>query len=306
MPDVDLSTLSGPDLRRLLDSTRARGQASLSYMILQEMADRRDAGGRKGRRRDGEPRTVALNLGEPEPADPFDAPPAPQADDPAGPLPGLEPGWSAAPPPRRGGWRLGLAAAAGFAGGVAATAAVALGAGWAPPGAESVPNLTPAQVMAELAAEPAPDPASAPPPPAAETPPAEALAVELAAVETTPEPIEAEAVEPPLAPPLPETAPAGEAAEAAAAADDCAAQPTPADRTICADPGLRALQRDLRRAYADALAAHEDRETLRARQLAWRDLRNPVDEPGALGAMYRERIRKLEAAAEAARRLRGA
>ena len=37
MPDFDLSTLSGPELRGLLDSTRQRGQAAQSYRILQEI-----------------------------------------------------------------------------------------------------------------------------------------------------------------------------------------------------------------------------------------------------------------------------
>ncbi|HEY2358745.1 MAG TPA: hypothetical protein VGH86_14930, partial [Phenylobacterium sp.] len=71
MLQVNLSTLSAPELRRLLDSTRERGQASLSYQILQEMAARRERGGRGGPRalftgrRPAEPRVIAVDLGDP-------------------------------------------------------------------------------------------------------------------------------------------------------------------------------------------------------------------------------------------------
>ena len=48
MLQVNLSNLSGPELRRLLDATRSRGEAALSYQILQEMAARREDGGLRG------------------------------------------------------------------------------------------------------------------------------------------------------------------------------------------------------------------------------------------------------------------
>jgi uncharacterized protein len=83
---------------------------------------------------------------------------------------------------------------------------------------------------------------------------------------------------------------------------ECAAQPTPADRLICADPELQRLQRDLRQAYAEALQAHQDRTLLRQRQLAWRDARSEVSDPRELARLYEERIRKLTAAAADARR----
>jgi uncharacterized protein len=81
----------------------------------------------------------------------------------------------------------------------------------------------------------------------------------------------------------------------------CGAEPTPADRTICAHPRLQRLQEDLRRAYADALAAHEDRAILRQRQLAWRDARSAVTDPERLAALYEDRIRKLDSATADAR-----
>jgi uncharacterized protein len=88
------------------------------------------------------------------------------------------------------------------------------------------------------------------------------------------------------------------------ATNACAAQPTPADREICASPELRRLQRELRRAYAEALQAHQDRALLRQHQLAWRDARNGVSDPGRLAKLYEQRIRKLNAATAEARRQR--
>jgi uncharacterized protein len=81
-----------------------------------------------------------------------------------------------------------------------------------------------------------------------------------------------------------------------AAAGGCAAQPTPADRAICGDAKLQRLQENLRQAYAEALAAHQDRALLRERQLAWRDARSEVSDPDRLARLYEERIRKLKAA----------
>jgi uncharacterized protein len=89
-----------------------------------------------------------------------------------------------------------------------------------------------------------------------------------------------------------------------AAAGACATAPTPADREICGDPKLRRLQGELRRAYTEALGAHQDRTLLRQRQLAWREARNTVTDPDRLARLYEERIRKLNAATAAARQQR--
>ena len=102
MPEVNLSTMSAPELRRLLDSTRARGEAALSYQILQEMAARREGRGRRGlflMRRPAKPRVIAVDLGDPmEPED--DLPPLPGIWRGLPPLGrGPEPGASAPPPP---------------------------------------------------------------------------------------------------------------------------------------------------------------------------------------------------------------
>jgi uncharacterized protein YecT (DUF1311 family) len=415
MPQVNLSTLSGPELRRLLDTTRERGQAALSYQILQEMAARREGRGRwslPGTRSRGEPRTIALNLGDPlEPEDelpplpawsfgdlesqasatpepepepvaaapalrrarrrktpPRPAPPpaaapadvTPDAD--LGPLPTLElrrprsvwdddPPAPPAKPARR--WALrppaqkplrrppaleGLRAAvrrhrgpgAGFAAGIAAGLAV----GWwmggtgdqapppsAPPitvAAASVLPITlaprPAPPLEPLAATAAQPPVAAAPDPAAavrspelrEGPVLSADAAEVVRDAAT----EAMELPPPALPKrrtaeaTPEPTRPAAALPAADRGGACAAEPTPADRRICGDPQLRRLQAELREAYAEALAAHEDRTLLRQRQLAWRDARNTVSEPDRLARLYEQRIRKLNAATAEARRER--
>lgn len=304
MPQVDLATLSAPELRRLLDTTRGRGDAALSYRILQEMAARREGRGRRGllaARRPAEPRVVAVDLGDPlEPQD--ELPPMPRwrvpADRPAAaPEPETLPeapetaveDWDlrlrpaeleGLRAPRRSRW-----AAAGSALGVVLVFALGGSAGWF-----ARDLLSPA---AASAAAPVPIAAPAPPP---ATEPA-TLPLEVLPAETAPEP-EPEPVAEAVPPPAPEAPPA--------MAEGCAAEPTPADRAICGDPELRRLQAELRRAYAEAMEAHEDRARLRERQLAWREARNAVTDPQRLARLYEQRIRRLDAAAAEARRARQA
>jgi len=79
MPQVNLSTLNGQELRQLLDSSRRRGDAALSYTVLQEMAARREAGGERRPfmlRRPAEPRHVDVELDEAAETD-DDLPPLP-------------------------------------------------------------------------------------------------------------------------------------------------------------------------------------------------------------------------------------
>jgi uncharacterized protein len=101
-----------------------------------------------------------------------------------------------------------------------------------------------------------------------------------------------------------ETPQVGRTQAPAAGSLACAADLTPADRVICGDPNLRRLQRDLRVAYAEALAAHQDRALLRQRQLAWRDARNNIADSERLTWAYEQRIRKLKSATADARRQR--
>jgi len=366
MPQVNLSSLNGRELRQLLDTSRRRGDAALSYSILQEMAARRD--GKVGRdsfklRRQGEARLATVDPGDPietsddlPPAlngpppsqDPEDEPQAPPAEpetpgveepvvtaaEPAAPAPEAisrplslhiddpDPRRQAAKgrgkrarakpadprPARRGvsfpvfvGFTLGIGFGTAF--------------GWWAGGVARDVFPPPAPPAIETAAL-TPGPAPAPPPVAAEIPP-EAPAVPAAAA---PEPVTqpevqdpthdagAETSEPPaLAVHSAEPVRTEEPAESPpvrstpAAAKGCAVEPTPADRTICGDPRLQRLQRDLRQAYTEALEAHEDRDLLRQRQLAWRDARNTVTDPDRLARLYEERIRKLNAATAEAR-----
>ncbi|WP_293354803.1 hypothetical protein [Phenylobacterium sp.] len=345
MPQVDLSTLNGPELRRLLDTSRARGDASLSYQILKEMAARREsreARGRSAMRRPGEPRVVALNLGDPMEPEDEDEPPAEVEASPTEPAPRqarrrkpsapvavdevapepppsseLKPPRSVwdddpAPPedeaagakglglqlrprePERPGPARGLrrGLAAGFAVGMAAGVALGWWAGQTTPEAPAPPVAPAAAPIQTAALEP-------PPAPAAVTAAGSASDVQAPSAdssEAAPSPEAAEVA--------PDDAEATQTPAASTEGDACTTEPTPADRAICGDPDLQRLQGELRQAYAEALDAHEDRELLRQRQLAWADARNTVSEPRRLARLYEERIRKLNAATAEARRQR--
>lgn len=370
MPQLNLSKLSGQELRQRLDSSRARGDAKLAYEILREMSVRREAAGdrKKLARRRAEPHLVSVDLGDPLDHDDEDdvpampnwrppelvmaaeaaaaaqpspeilpeAPPEPEPppvtrhhDDDEAPLTLHVPeraqprrGRKAAdldlrldrraeaPPPRAQRPRRALPISVGFLMG----AIGGLGLGWVVSGRVDPMTLlhTPSAAIAAApakldvsvaAAEAPPAPAAAPldvlP---ADTVPPEALA----AAAPTPETVAAEAPVAELTAPPPQAAPGpAEVVKAvdtsATAADGCASRGTPADRAICEDPALQKLQTRLQQAYAEALDAHEDRATLRQRQLAWRDARNDVADPERLARLYEQRIRKLEAATAEAR-----
>ncbi|MBX3482945.1 hypothetical protein [Phenylobacterium sp.] len=305
MLQLDLSTLSGPDLRSLLDTARERGQARQSYLILQEMARRREGGDpglrkRASRRDRSEPRFIELDLGDPlerlaveeEEAQP----------DPIDDL-RLEREPDPDPPPRRR-WSVGVFTAGAVVGLAVGAFAGSVGEAFLRPSSEL------AQFRAEVEAAPAPPPApketDAPlvaPAELADAPPP-APPVEVAAEYETPAPDAAEAAPQEVADaePAPEPPPARKELAATAAPKPCPGATTPADRAICGDAELEKLQQDLRRAYAAALSAHADRDILRQRQLAWRDARNDVSDPHRLAALYSERIRKLNAATADARR----
>ena len=299
MPLINLSTLEGAELRRLLDSARRQGQAAQTYEILQEMEARRHRGPRPKtpslKRPRRQPRMISLEFG-----DPLDRTEDALLDDVTDDLPPLTlgdvPPREAPPTPpaqKSPGWAhwgalifaLGLAGgvaagwwAAGFAGGGAPHAAIAQAA--PPKPTVQIATLPPAAPPAE----PEP-PASLIPEPSSVPPAADSTTAPAAAASETPE--------------TANTSPVQSPADAPA----CSSEATPADRTICADPTLRGLQTELRGAYAEALNAHQDRALLRERQLAWRDARNGVSDPQQLAGLYRERIGKLRAAtADALRR----
>lgn len=325
MPQVNLSNLSGPELRGLLDSTRQRGLAAQSYEILQEMAARRAKaeGDKKAAARNAPPRVIAVDLGDPldRPEEIFDPevtpPPPPEPLEEIGldlaqavqdrtprrrqPRERKGPRPVAGPRARPSRWRAPVFVAGAALG-------VVLGCGLA---LDSL-SKTDAPAVAVFPQAPMlrPDQVPASPTP----PPAEVAAAEVPAppVEAAPMPA-AEDVAQAAVPASAEQADAPGAideklAELAAAPEPppthCTRAATPADRTICEEPKLKDLQRELRDAYAEALAAHADRALLRQHQLAWREARNDVSDPEELARLYEARIRKLNAAAEAARQAR--
>jgi uncharacterized protein YecT (DUF1311 family) len=310
MPEVDLSTLAVPELRRLLDAARGRGQATLSYQILQEMAARREGRGARARipgRKRAEPRVIALNLGDDpldswegplEPAEPVASEAGPQPEPQPEPEPEPEPAEALylerdppppAAPPRRTRW-IGL----GLIVGVAVGVPLGLGMGRIIPQPVS-PLMVPTENAVSVAAPaPAPVVAPAPPPPPAPIPADPEIAPETPAANAAgPPPSDVAAATPAPAAP---TEDAKEDAPPPPAAKRCADAPAPADRAICADHNLQRLQRELRDAYAQALAVHEDRTLLRQHQLAWRADRDGVSDPDRLAQLYEQRIRKLNAA----------
>ncbi|MBL8555469.1 MAG: hypothetical protein JNL41_14435 [Phenylobacterium sp.] len=290
MLQLDLSTLSGPDLRSLLDTARDRGQAQQSYLILQEMARRRDGGDpglrkRASRRDRSEPRFIELDLGDPLERIAFEDEATP---DPIDDL-RLERAPDPDPPPRRR-WSAGVFTAGALVGLVVGAFAGSVGQAFVRPSSEL------AQFRAEVEAAPAP------PPVPRET---DAPLVAPAELADAPPPAPPIAAAEPAAPEPAATEPAAEQEPATAETPrPCPGAVTPADRAICGDAELEKLQHDLRAAYAAALGAHADRDVLRRRQLAWRDARSDVSDPHRLAALYSERIRRLNAAAADARRQR--
>jgi len=205
--------------------------------------------------------------------------------------------------------RAGVAVGAGFAMGAAAGIAAGIAAGWF---AWALPHeaASPAPVRVASQAHPArPAPAALDVKVADASPAAEPTTPSETVASTPTAPPEAAPAAEPSAPPtvLAEAAdtaaaPAADAEPAPTlAAAGCATAPTPADREICADPALLRLQRELRRAYAQALDAHQDRALLRAHQLQWREARNSVSDPDRLARLYEQRIRKLHDATADAR-----
>jgi uncharacterized protein YecT (DUF1311 family) len=325
MPQIDLSKLDGAELRSLLDSARRQGQAAQSYEILREMEARRHRPPRPKtlapKRPRPEPHTISLELG-----DPLERKEDPLFDQGADDLPPLTlaeaPRRKAARPPKpppapkpRGWAHWGaLLFALGLAGGVYGGWWAANFANAGAPRAAGPPPApaTAAVQVAELPPAPPADSAEAsvslvpeaaqtvpaPPPPLAAadgaapttTTPAAAPA-EPEATASTPAPAAIAAATSPS-----EAAPAARPVQSVSADAACTGATTPADRTICADPKLRSLQGELRKAYAEALDAHQDRALLRQRELAWRDARNAVTDPHQLAALYRQRIEKLRAA----------
>ena len=335
MPEIDLSALSGPELRRLLKVAHARGNGSLADRLEWEIAAR-GAGG------------VA-----PEGALP--PPPLPQDD-------GDEPFYRMRTPDaeplaierraevassRTSGLPLvGLGVVAGcLLSGAAfwgltkidlprfdlaklmerppAPAPRAMTVRPAPVPAAAPPGAD--QVAAALAPGPFPSRPEPAPPVAQPAPPAPApvaAAVEAVAPAAKLPPVEVAKAPPKPAPPktavaktetpvVKKEAPPPAAIKLAKAepapprkpppARDACGRATPADRLVCGDLGLRLLDVELKEAYIRALNARADPVTLGRDQAAWRHARDGVSDPDRLEGLYDQRIRELDAVAAAAR-----
>ncbi|RAK60365.1 hypothetical protein DJ021_11385 [Phenylobacterium hankyongense] len=78
----------------------------------------------------------------------------------------------------------------------------------------------------------------------------------------------------------------------------CQLRSTPADRTVCASPGLQASDRRMQAAYRAALASGANRGRLGRDQARWRvTLNRAAPNRAAVGALYESRIRELRAMA---------
>jgi hypothetical protein len=83
----------------------------------------------------------------------------------------------------------------------------------------------------------------------------------------------------------------------------CRAPASVADRLVCERPGLGSLDRTMRRAYDEALAAGADRLAIDRGQARWRGQRDRATSEAELSRLYAERIADLDdAARQSARR----
>ena len=81
---------------------------------------------------------------------------------------------------------------------------------------------------------------------------------------------------------------------------DCAGAASLGERMVCEDPGLAAADRQMSRAYRRALDAGAPPAELREDQRDWLDIREVAARrsPGAVAAIYRQRIAELEELAD--------
>jgi len=265
MPGIDLSTLSGTELRRLLKVAQSRGDEGLAGQLQAELSAR-GAGGQR----------IGGPAPRPDPA-PEEAPShMVWREEPLGLTADRGPPHA----PGRGFPLVGL--------GVAAAGLVAAVVSWNLIGSETPlpgpaePPAPRAMVARSEPLQPAPDPA----PVAAVTPPA--LRRPATPPPPPPTPARIAKVEPAIKGPLRTT-------------DPCSSPPTPADRVVCSDLAIAELHREMREAYVRALNARADPYVVGQAQDAWRRARDPISDPQRLAQLYDRRIRELNAATAAAR-----
>jgi serine/threonine protein kinase len=134
-------------------------------------------------------------------------------------------------------------------------------------------------------APPAPQASAAPPPPAPAPPPATAKA---------PAPPPAATAKAPASPPQPAVAPAPPPPPAIRASFDCTTPGNPAERIVCSDGQLAALDVKMAQMYQQGLRSVSDPNAFRGEQQVWLSQRDVCTDKPCLAASYDERIKELE------------
>jgi uncharacterized protein YecT (DUF1311 family) len=319
MLGIDLSTLSRPELQRLLKAARARGDAPLVERLEWELGSR------------------GIGVGRPAPAVAVAPPPQ---DDPVEEDLGEDPGEASAdvvapeveriawepialeplalepitreptgqrPAPARGGLLLVVGLVAGCL--ISAGAFWGLGQMNRSPAAGRVQAPAPrVMVMRPLEAAPtlAPAPPSEPAPvvPAVTAPAKPPVKPSAEIAMKAPPPKEEEIAKPDRArrppPPAVRLAKADATTGTPVQSSACAGS-TPADRLVCHDLSLQLFDLQLHDAYRRALNARADPAVVGEGQAAWRRARDEVSDPQRLARLYNQRIRELDAATATAR-----
>jgi serine/threonine protein kinase/uncharacterized protein YecT (DUF1311 family) len=157
----------------------------------------------------------------------------------------------------------------------------------------SVAPAPPPAVMTGPPVPPAPEPAPAPAPQASLAPPPPAPAPQ-------PPPATAKAPTPPPAAtakapqPQPALAPAPPPPPAIRASFDCATPGNAAERIVCSDGQLAALDVKMAQMYQQGLRSVTDPNAFRGEQQVWLDQRDGCTDKPCLAASYDERIKELE------------
>jgi uncharacterized protein YecT (DUF1311 family) len=310
MLGIDLSTLSRPELQRLLKVTLERGDGALAERLEWELESRGKGGGR---------RMVPVApppQDDPDEDDPDEEESGETLDEAAAeviepdvkpftlePLT-LEPIGREPTAPRPASGRGGLLLLVlGLVAGCLISGGVFWGLGWmdrSPPAQSAQAPTLRAMVASPLELAPPPRPEPAPvAPDAAPLVPAMKPPVEVATKAAPPEETIAKKEPPSRPPPTVRLAEADVTTRKPVKSGACA-RSTPADRLVCNDLSLQLFDLQLQDAYRRALNARVDPTVVGEGQEAWRRVRDEVSDPQRLAHLYNERIQELDAATSAA------
>ena len=169
------------------------------------------------------------------------------------------------------------------------------------PESKDVASLAPAPppaVMTGPLVPPAPEPAPAPqaiaptPPPAPAPAPASKAPAATAKAPAPPPPATTASVTPPAPPP--QAAPAPPPPPAIRASFDCTTPGNTAERIVCSDTQLAALDVKMAQMYQQGLRSVSDPNAFRGEQQVWLSQRDGCTDKPCLAASYDERIKELE------------